>query len=62
MRARTLSNGISAVLLQASRRQSFVVLQSCGIDQDYVLLFGCGVEEVTRHSEKLNLIGPICPD
>jgi hypothetical protein len=33
----------------SSLHASQPVIKSCGVDQDDVLLFGCGVEEVARH-------------
>ncbi len=48
------SNGSSASSLHASQPgdHALRLLKSCSINQDYLLLFGCGVEEVASHLER----------
>ena len=45
----------------AASNHALSLLKSCCIDENDVLLFGCGIEEVARHSYKLNVTVRFCP-
>ena len=39
----------------AASNHALRLLESCGVDQDDVLLFGCGIEEVARRTSQNNI-------